>query len=109
LVVSSAYRNETNNESLVPAIEKIDANQENTDDNLRKMKDEMRTNQEKIDSNQEKMEARMNASNEKFEVLPGTVVSWMDIHQARTMSTQLDMTTEMAIHQENMEAAIHSV
>jgi hypothetical protein len=27
-------------------------------------------------------------SNEKFEVLQGTLVSWMDIHQARTEAMQ---------------------
>jgi hypothetical protein len=52
LIVSSDYNHETNNGSLIPAIEKIDAN-------LREMKDEMRTTQEKT-------EARMDANNEKF-------------------------------------------
>jgi hypothetical protein len=40
----------------------------------------------KIDVNQEKTKARIYANNEKFEVLRGTLVSRMDIHQARTES-----------------------
>jgi hypothetical protein len=42
----------------------------------------------KIYVSKKEMEARIDADNEKFEVLRGTLVSWMDIHQARTMSTQ---------------------
>jgi hypothetical protein len=38
-----------------------------------------------------------------------TPVSWLDIHQARTMSTEVEMKAKMSIHQENMEAAIHSI
>jgi hypothetical protein len=34
------------------------------------------------------MKARTDASNEKFEALRGTLVSWMDIHQARTEVTE---------------------
>jgi hypothetical protein len=46
---------------------------------------------EKADINQEMLTARLEAkiepSNDKFEVLRGTLVSWMDIHQARTETT----------------------
>jgi hypothetical protein len=41
-----------------------------------------------------------------FEVL---FVSRMDIHQARTESTQEELKANMDIHQEKMEAAIHSI
>jgi hypothetical protein len=48
----------------------------------------MEVNQNKIDTeidtNQTKMEARIDANNEKFEVLRSTIVSQMDIRQART-------------------------
>jgi hypothetical protein len=33
---------------------------------------------------QERMEAKIVANNEKSEVLQGTLISWMDIHHART-------------------------
>jgi hypothetical protein len=33
----------------------------------------------------------------------------MDIHQARTVSTQEEMKAKMDINQEKMEAAIHSI
>jgi hypothetical protein len=62
----------------------------------------------KIDSSQEKMEARIDSNNEKFEVLRGSFISWMDIHQARTVSAQEEMEARMGIHQEKMEATVHS-
>jgi hypothetical protein len=63
---------------------------------------EMRTNQERL-------EAKIEARNEKFEVLWGTVVSWMDIHQARTGSPWEEMKAKMDIHQEKMEATMLSI
>jgi hypothetical protein len=39
---------------------------------------------EELEVIQEKIEAKIEANNEKFEVLQGTVVSRMDIHQPRT-------------------------
>jgi hypothetical protein len=54
------------------------------------------------------MEARIDMNNEKLEVLRDSLVSWLDIHQARTMSTR-EMRAKMAIHQEKMEATIHSI
>jgi hypothetical protein len=86
-------------ECLVDAIEKMDAN---TDANQEK-KDA------RIDANQEKMEDRLDANNDKFGVLWGTLISRMDIHQSRTLSTQEEMKAKMDIHQEKMEAAIHSI
>jgi hypothetical protein len=44
-----------------------------------------------MENNHEKMDARIDANNEKFEALRGTLVSRMDIHQARTVSTQEEM------------------
>jgi hypothetical protein len=38
----------------------------------------------KIDTNQEKMEAKIETNNEKCEALQGTLLSRMDIYQART-------------------------
>jgi hypothetical protein len=46
--------------------------------NLKEMRDEMTA----------WMEARIDANNEKFEVLPSTLVSLMDIHQAMTEAIQ---------------------
>jgi hypothetical protein len=51
----------------------------------------------------------MEGNNEKFEVLQGIFVSRMDIYQVRTVSIQEDMKAKMDIHQEKMEAAIHSI
>jgi predicted glycoside hydrolase/deacetylase ChbG (UPF0249 family) len=48
---------------------------------MAKMKAEMKTKQER-------MEAKIEANNEKFEVLLGTLISWMDIHQARAETIQ---------------------
>jgi hypothetical protein len=59
---------------------------------------EIRTNKAKMDANQERTEAKIEANNEKFEVLRGTLVSWMDIDQARTVSIQEDMKAKMDIH-----------
>jgi hypothetical protein len=55
------------------------------------------------------MEARIDANNDNSEVLRDTFISWMDIHQARTMSTQEEMKAKMDTHQEKMEAAIQSI
>jgi hypothetical protein len=84
---------------------------------IRTNREEMRAGQEllkedmlaKIDANQKKMEGRIHANNEKFEVLRGSLVSRMDIHQARTVSTQEEMKAKMDIHQEKVETTIHSV
>jgi hypothetical protein len=37
---------------------------------------------------EERMEAKIEANNEKFQVLQGTLVSWMDINQVRTGAMQ---------------------
>jgi hypothetical protein len=63
----------------------------------------------KIDANQEKMEARINANNEKFDILRGSLVSRLNIHPARTVSTQEETKAKMDIHQEKVEATIHSI
>jgi hypothetical protein len=63
----------------------------------------------KIDGSQEKIEARIDANNENFEVLWGTLFSWMDNHQARTVSIQQGTEARIGIHQEMMEAAVRSI
>jgi UDP-3-O-acyl-N-acetylglucosamine deacetylase len=62
-----------------------------------------------IQDNQEKKDAKIGTNNEKFEVLPGTLISWMDIYQARTVSTQEEMKAMMDIYQGKMEATIHFI
>jgi uncharacterized protein YfkK (UPF0435 family) len=37
-----------------------------------------------METNRERMEARIDASNEKFEILQGTLIFQMNYHQART-------------------------
>jgi hypothetical protein len=37
------------------------------------------------------------------------LISWMDIHQARTESTQEEMKAKMGILQEKMEATVNSI
>jgi hypothetical protein len=39
---------------------------------------------EELKAIQERMEGKIEANDENFEVLQGTLVSWMDIDQART-------------------------
>jgi hypothetical protein len=53
-------------ERLVAATERMEDNKEKMD--------------AKIDANQEKIKARIDANNENSEVLPGTLVSRMDIY-----------------------------
>jgi hypothetical protein len=62
----------------------------------------------KVETYQERMEAKIDTSNEKFEVLRGTLVSRMDIYQPRTESAQ-EMKVKMDIHQEKMQTTIHSI
>jgi hypothetical protein len=98
----------------------IRTNQAKVDANLKEMKEEMvarvkaviQNNQEemlsrmetiqektdaKIDSNQEKKEAMIDTNNEKYEVLRGTLIFWMNIHQAKTESTEEEMKANMNI------------
>jgi hypothetical protein len=108
--------------------EEIRTNQTKVDANLKEIKEGMmarleamiQNNKErmeanhkktdvKIDANQEEMEGRTDANNEKSEVLQGTIISRMDVHQARTMSTKEEMKAKVDINQEKMEAAIHSI
>jgi hypothetical protein len=50
------------------------------------------------------MEARINANNENLEVLRNTLVSWMDIHKARTEPVEEEIIARMGAHQERMAA-----
>jgi DNA-binding transcriptional regulator YbjK len=70
------------------------------DVNLKEMKEEIRTYEAKADTTlkemkeelmarlEAKIEAEIKASNEKFEVIQSTLISLMDIHQARTETIQ---------------------
>jgi hypothetical protein len=49
----------------------------------------------------------MRPNNEKFEVLRGTLVSRMDIHQARTEDIQ-EVIAKMDAHQERMEGNMNA-
>jgi hypothetical protein len=56
---------------------------------MTKNKEKMKTNQErmeaKLETNQEQHESQNRHQNEKFEVLRSIPVSWMEIHQDRTV------------------------
>jgi hypothetical protein len=59
----------------------------------------IRNNQEKVDdkvdASQGNLEPGRDPNNEKFEALQDSVVTQMDIHQARTMSTLGEMKAKM--------------
>jgi hypothetical protein len=74
-------------------LEEMRTNHTKADDNLGEMKEEMMA---KMEINKERMDAKIGANNKKFEVL----VSRMDIHQARTESTQEEMKAKMDSHHE---------
>jgi hypothetical protein len=92
---------------------KLDSFQEEIRTNREEMLAKMETNQQKMDAKMgtslREMKTEIRANNEKFEVIQGTLISWMVIHQARTESIQEEMKAKMDIHQEKMEAAIHSI
>jgi Mg-chelatase subunit ChlI len=56
-----------------------------------------------------KIKAKINSNNEKSEVIQSTLVSRIDIHQARALTTQAEMKAMMDTLQGRMEATIHSV
>jgi predicted glycoside hydrolase/deacetylase ChbG (UPF0249 family) len=49
---------------------------------------DMKALQERTDANLREVKAEIRTNNEKFEVLQGDLVSWMDIHEARTEAMQ---------------------
>jgi predicted glycoside hydrolase/deacetylase ChbG (UPF0249 family) len=49
----------------------------------------------RLDWEVREMKAEIRANIEKFEVLLGTLISWMDIHQAMTEANQREMLTKM--------------
>jgi hypothetical protein len=59
-------------------------------------------------ANQEKMEAKVQTNNGKFEILWGTLVPWIDIHQARIEVIQEGIIAKMDAHQERMEASMNA-
>jgi hypothetical protein len=54
------------------------------------------------------MKTRIYANNEKLEVLRGSFVSRMDIHQVRTEDTQEETIAKMDPPQERMKACTNS-
>jgi hypothetical protein len=62
-----------------------------------------------MSGSQDQSQAGLSPNHNKFEVIQNTPISKMDIHQARTASTQEKMKAKMDIHQEKMEAAMHSI
>jgi hypothetical protein len=44
------------------------------------------------------MKAEVRANSEKFEVIQSTLVSRMDIHQARILTAQTEMKATMDVH-----------
>jgi epoxyqueuosine reductase QueG len=64
---------------------------------------EIGTNQEEMKTNQERVEAKTEVNN-NFEVIRGTLVSWMDIHKAGSEANQQEMTPKMDAWIEGMEA-----
>lgn len=53
--------------------------------------------------------AKREADNKKVEVLQGILGAWLDIHQARPESNQEETKAKVNIHEEKMEATIHSI
>jgi hypothetical protein len=64
----------------------------------------MKTTKAKLEANQEKTEPSQGMKSQM-----DAFISWTDICQARTESTQDEMEAKMNICQEKMEAAIHSI
>jgi actin-like ATPase involved in cell morphogenesis len=59
----------------------------------------------KTDANLREMKAEIRANNQRFEVLRSTLVSRMDIHQARTEAVQ-EIIAKMETHQEKMRGSM---
>jgi hypothetical protein len=78
--------------------EKMDANQAKTDINLKEMKEEMLA----------KMEVRIEANNKKFEVLQGTLISWLDAHHAKTEANHEELMAAMKASHERMIAKMEA-
>jgi hypothetical protein len=83
--------------------EEMKENIRTNDANLKEMKEEMTA---RLEASLQNMKAKIKANNEKFEVLQGTLVSWMDIHQASTEAIPEEITAKMDAHQERMEASM---
>jgi hypothetical protein len=77
---------------------------------MAKMKAEVEIQQEEMTARLEaKPKVKMDSHHKKFKVLRGILISQMDIPQARTEPTQEKMKSKMDIHQEKMEATVHSI
>jgi hypothetical protein len=55
-----------------------------------------------------KIKAEIKTNNEKFEVLWSTLVSWIDIHQARREAIQEEIIAKMDAHQERIGAHVNA-
>jgi hypothetical protein len=76
---------------------------------MAKMKAEMQSNQEEMTARLEaKIEAKVDIYHEKFEVLQGAFISWMDIHQARTEGIQEEIIVQMDAHRERMRSSVNA-
>jgi hypothetical protein len=73
-----------------------------TDINLKEKKEELMARLEA------KIKAEINTNNEKFEVLRSTVVSWMDIHEARTKAIQEEIIAKIDAHQGRMGTSVNA-
>jgi hypothetical protein len=92
VVITAHYEDETI--TGMPAAE-MNAVEKRTGANLRETKAEIRNNREEMRTDQAEMTARLEdkieANNGKFEVLLGTVISRMEIRQARTEADHQEM------------------
>jgi hypothetical protein len=61
-----------------------------------------------MQNNKEKVEAGIQANTEKSEVLQTTLISWTDIHQARTEAIQEEIIAKMDAHQGRMGASVNA-
>jgi hypothetical protein len=106
---------------------KIDANQMEVKEEVKTNQEEMKTNQEmlarmgtKTDTTlkemkeelirrlEAKIEAEIKTNNEKCEVIQRTLISWMDVHQARTEAIQEEIMAKMDTRQEGMRASMNA-
>jgi bifunctional pyridoxal-dependent enzyme with beta-cystathionase and maltose regulon repressor activities len=75
--------------------------QEKVDTNLKEIKEDIKTNQAK-------MVARIEANNEKFEILQGTLFSWLDVRHAKTEANPEEMMVKLDAHHERMTVSVNA-
>jgi hypothetical protein len=64
--------------------------------------EEMKAVEERTHANLKEMKVEIRAKNEKFKVLQSTLISWMDIHQARTEAKQEGLVAKREANYEGM-------